>query len=84
LRENIETYVLEVPITNGKPAIQEADLPGGIRLDRAEAILRFYAQDVDRLKGVADGLAGHPYYLRQTTLEDVFLKATGRALNEKQ
>ncbi|MCU0916584.1 MAG: ABC transporter ATP-binding protein [Planctomycetes bacterium] len=84
LKENIETYVLEVPLTNGRPALREADLPQGVRLDRAEAILRFYAQDVDRLKGVADGLAEHPYYLRQTTLEDVFLKATGRDLNEKQ
>ena len=37
-----------------------------------------------QLKSVADKLSDHPYYLRQTTLEDVFLKATGRALNEKQ
>jgi len=84
LQENIETYVLEVPIVNGPPTVREAELPSGVRLDRAEAILRFYARDVDRLKEVADGLADHPYYLRQTTLEDVFLKATGRALNEEQ
>ena len=46
--------------------------------------MRFYAPGIDPLKSVADKLAGNPYYLRQTTLEDVFLKATGRALNEKQ
>ncbi|MCX5645568.1 MAG: ABC transporter ATP-binding protein [Phycisphaerae bacterium] len=84
LRENIETYVLEVPIANGTPALCESDPPDGVRLDRTDATMRFYAQGIDPLKSVADKLAGNPYYLRQTTLEDVFLKATGRALNEKQ
>ncbi len=84
LRENIEAYVLEAPLTNGLPAISESDLPNGVRVDHTEASLRFYAQDIEPLKSLADRLAGHPYYLRQTTLEDVFLKATGRALNEKQ
>ncbi len=84
LRENIETYVLEVPIANGTPVAQESDLPPGVRMDRSEAILRFYAQEFDLLKSIAERFSGHQYYLRQTTLEDVFLKATGRALNEKQ
>jgi lipooligosaccharide transport system ATP-binding protein len=84
LRENIEAYVLEVPIANGTPAIRESALPAGVRLDHAEGTQRFYAQDIDRLKGVVDKLSGNQYYIRQSTLEDVFLKATGRALNEKQ
>jgi lipooligosaccharide transport system ATP-binding protein len=84
LRENIEAYVLEVPIANGMQGPAESDLPSGVRLDRTDATLRLYAQDIDRLKTVADKLSGGQYYLRQTTLEDVFLKATGRALNEKQ
>ncbi len=84
LRENIEAYVLEAPLTNGMPGISESDLPGGIRVDHTEASLRFYAQEIEPLKSLADRLADHPYYLRQTTLEDVFLKATGRALNERQ
>jgi lipooligosaccharide transport system ATP-binding protein len=84
LAENIEAYVMEVPITNGTPVIRESDLPDGVRLDRTEGTMRFYAAEIDRLKGIADGLAGNHYYLRQSTLEDVFLKATGRVLNEKQ
>jgi len=84
LRDNIETYVLEAPIVNGRPGLRESDLPEGVRLDRTEASMRFYAQQIDPLKNLADRLDGHPYYLRQTTLEDVFLKATGRALNERQ
>ena len=34
------------------------------------------------LKELAAQLEGAHYYLRQTNLEDVFLKATGRVLNE--
>jgi lipooligosaccharide transport system ATP-binding protein len=84
LRNNIESYVLEVPVANGVAAIQESSLPAGVRLDRAEGIQRFHANDIDRLKGIVDKLSGNQYYIRQSTLEDVFLKATGRALNEKQ
>jgi len=84
LRENIEAYVLEAPIASGMQGLSESDLPDGVRLDRTDATMRLYAQDLDRLKGMADRLSGGQYYLRQTTLEDVFLKTTGRALNEKQ
>lgn len=84
LRNNIEAYVLELPITNGEETIKESNLPGGVHLDRAEGVQRLYANDIDRLKGVVDKLSGNQYYIRQSTLEDVFLKATGRALNEKQ
>jgi lipooligosaccharide transport system ATP-binding protein len=84
LRENIEAYVLEAPIANGMQGWGESDLPDGVRLDRTDATLRLYAQDLDQLKAMADRLSGSQYYLRQTTLEDVFLRATGRALNEKQ
>jgi len=84
LAENIEAYVLEVPVVNGMPVIEETGLPEGVRLDRAEGVLRFYARDIDPLKNVVDRLSGTQYYIRQSTLEDVFLKATGRVLNEEQ
>jgi len=84
LRTNIEAYVLEVPINDGTPEIAEARLPAGVRLDRAKGILRFHADQIESLKSVVDKLPGDQYYIRQSTLEDVFLKTTGRALNEKQ
>ena len=84
LAENIEAYVMEVPITNGTPVIRESDLPENVRLDRTEGTMRFYANGIDQLKSIADRFSGRNYYLRQSTLEDVFLKATGRMLNEKQ
>jgi lipooligosaccharide transport system ATP-binding protein len=84
LKENIEAYVMEVPVGNGTPAIREADLPEGVRLDRTEGTVRLYSNDIDRLKSVGEKLSSDHYYLRQSTLEDVFLKATGRMLNETQ
>jgi len=80
LAENIEKYVLEVANEQAGP---EA-LGPGVRLDRSQGMSRFYSDDIDRLKAVADLLNGHQYYLRQANLEDVFLKATGRGLNAKQ
>jgi lipooligosaccharide transport system ATP-binding protein len=84
LRDNIEAYVLEVPVAGGTPAIDEAGLPVGVRLDRTDGTLRFYAGQIESLKAVVEQLSGNQYFIRQSTLEDVFLKATGRALNEKQ
>jgi lipooligosaccharide transport system ATP-binding protein len=84
LAENIEAYVMEVLVTNGTPVIRESDLPKDVRLDQTEGTVRLYANEIDRLKSIGDKLSGHSYYLRQSTLEDVFLKTTGRTLNEKQ
>jgi lipooligosaccharide transport system ATP-binding protein len=78
LESNIEKYVLEL---TGSHAISDfAD--ASIRIDRSEETTRLYSNDADRLKNLAAQLEGAHYYLRQTNLEDVFLKATGRGLNE--
>jgi hypothetical protein len=64
-------------------------------VDRSEETLRLYSDDAQHLKELAGQLSalgetspmggqGVHYYLRQANLEDVFLKATGRELNEKQ
>ncbi|MBN1506723.1 MAG: ABC transporter ATP-binding protein [Sedimentisphaerales bacterium] len=84
LADNIEAYVMEVPIASGTPVIHGSDLPRDVRLDRTEGTMRFYADRIDPLKDLADRFSGNHYYLRQSTLEDVFLKATGRVLNEEQ
>ena len=84
LAGNIETYVLEVPAANGAPPWRQADLASEVRLDATQGTARFYCEDIERLKAIADQLSGDHYYLRQSTLEDVFLKATGRTLNEQQ
>jgi lipooligosaccharide transport system ATP-binding protein len=84
LAQNIERYVLEVPQEQTARAIDRLRLPEAVRADHAQGISRFYCDELDPLKAISETLDGHPYYLRQANLEDVFLKATGRGLNEKQ
>ena len=56
-----------------------------IRADRALNVVRYYCDDMDALKKLAAAeLRAGNYLIRQTNLEDVFLKATGRYLNDKQ
>jgi lipooligosaccharide transport system ATP-binding protein len=84
LAEHVESHVLELP--DELPPEQQAGLklPEGVRQEMSGQTVRFYADRFDALRDLADRLAGRPYFLRQTTLEDLFLKATGRNLNEKQ
>jgi lipooligosaccharide transport system ATP-binding protein len=78
LERNIEKFVLEL---TGSHTINEMK-DSSIRIDRSQESTRLYSNDADRLKDLAAQLEGAHYYLRQTNLEDVFLKATGRGLNE--
>lgn len=82
MAEHIETYVLELtdPLDGG----QAAELPvcENVRLDASGQAARFYSCDIDALRNLAGRLNNVQHYLRQTNLEDVFLKATGRMLNE--
>jgi lipooligosaccharide transport system ATP-binding protein len=80
LERNIEKFVLEL---TGSHNINDVT-DGSIRIDGSQVTTRVYSNDVDRLKVLAAQLEGAHYYLRQTNLEDVFLKATGRELNERQ
>jgi lipooligosaccharide transport system ATP-binding protein len=84
LVKNIETYVLELPGGDSARAISGEGLSSQIRVDRFEGTTRLYCDSFDELKAVTDQIEGSQYYLRQSNLEDVFLKATGRALNDKQ
>jgi lipooligosaccharide transport system ATP-binding protein len=84
LEDNIEKYVLEVSDVQSQQGLAGDRLPDAVRADLSEGVSRFYSDDIDRLKDVATMLQGSHYYLRQANLEDVFLKTTGRGLNEKQ
>ncbi|UCG58565.1 MAG: ABC transporter ATP-binding protein [Phycisphaerales bacterium] len=84
LKENIETFVLELPAGDLARTIRGEGLPSQIRVERFEGTTRLYCDSFDELKAVTTRIEGSQYYLRQSNLEDVFLKATGRALNDKQ
>jgi lipooligosaccharide transport system ATP-binding protein len=82
LEQNIEKYVLELTGAIPPEKITGREDLQAVRIDRGQETTRLYSNDVERLKHLAAQLEGAHYYLRQTNLEDVFLKATGRELNE--
>jgi lipooligosaccharide transport system ATP-binding protein len=84
LTQHIEPYVLELrDVALAPQAI--AQLPGGAgRVEQSSDSVRIYATDFAALTAVADRLPPGDHHLRPSTLEDVFLKATGRRLDARQ
>jgi lipooligosaccharide transport system ATP-binding protein len=85
LKENMEPYVLEVrdPEIAGGTHLEK--FSNRIRADRGPDVMRYYSGEIDLLKELAAShLKAGNYLIRQTNLEDVFLKATGRQLNDRQ
>jgi lipooligosaccharide transport system ATP-binding protein len=83
--KNIEKHVLEVRGTEPGREIQADRISPSVRADHALDTVRYYCDDIDVLKELAgSGLKAGGYLIRQTNLEDVFLRATGRQLNDKQ
>lgn len=83
LEQNIEKYVLELIDPNHAQGIYKTPFIDEIRIDRSQQVTRLYSDNIEHLKSLTTLLEGGHYYLRQANLEDVFLKATGRGLNEK-
>jgi lipooligosaccharide transport system ATP-binding protein len=53
-------------------------------VEKSDESVRVYGSAYESLRAVADGLPPGDYHLRPSTLEDVFLKATGRRLDARQ
>jgi lipooligosaccharide transport system ATP-binding protein len=84
LDENVEKYVLELLEADELRALSGEAAMARVRIDDSQAVKRLYSDSVEELRGLAGALGGGQYYLRQANLEDVFLKATGRGLDDKQ
>ncbi|MFW6215846.1 MAG: ABC transporter ATP-binding protein [Alkalispirochaetaceae bacterium] len=84
LRDEIETHVLEL----SNPALAEQldhGLNGAsVRREHSGDRLLFYSDDLQALKRAESHLEYGSSLLRPTNLEDLFLRATGRGLNEHQ
>jgi lipooligosaccharide transport system ATP-binding protein len=84
LKNNIEKYILEL-IKVEKDFLPKLDIDEKIiRKDNLHEPPYFYSDDFNSLRKVADALQGREHYLRQTNLEDLFMKLTGRSLSEFQ
>ncbi len=85
LKTNIEQYVLEVFDTEGAHQVDDDMFKEVIRVDHTHGVTRYYSNDIDVLKNLSTSrLQAGNYHIRETNLEDVFLRATGRQLNDKQ
>lgn len=88
LESEIESHVLEVSHKSMEPRLQSilAANGNGDRVRREESMERvlYYSSHTELLKELAGGLSAGEWYIRQSNLEDLFLKATGRRLNEAQ
>ena len=84
LEQQIERYALETYKKETMDTLSARLDPDIIRKDESHDPPILYSNDLNALKHLTDYLADSEYYLRQSNLEDLFLKATGRKLNEQQ
>jgi len=79
INTNIEKYVLEIL---NHSLFDKIRISKNINSDRTQNRLYLYSRDLKSLEQLTKGLNPGDYYLRQSNLEDLFLKTTGRILNE--
>lgn len=79
IRAHIEPWVLEVI---GVEAFSENTLPPVVRMEKTYSRILLYSEDLTALKAIRSELPTGECFLRQSNLEDLFLKTTGRKLNE--
>ncbi len=76
--KHIETYVLEL-LHAGDKAF---NAPDGVRTELMNSRVLLYADDFEKIRQVSEQFKAGDFILRQSNLEDVFLKITGRKLHE--
>ena len=78
IKNNIETYVLEILYSNNGLK----NLPPEIRTETTHNRQLLYANEFDQIKKISSRFKAGDFILRQSNLEDVFLRITGSKLNE--
>lgn len=79
INSNIEKHVLEI---KNKIEINTSEIDNTVRFEKTSNRILLYSDEFEKLKCYTKTLTSADYYLRQSNLEDVFLKSTGRELNE--
>ena len=79
VKSHIEAYVLEIIQREASAALTYT---GPARREIIQDRVLFFSNSAAELEAVASGLNAADFYLRQSNLEDVFLKTTGRSLHE--
>ena len=85
LSSNLESFVMEIFGGSGESVnISALNDGNGIRYESYQDTWYAYSNFPERLSALAESLNISHYHVRQSNLEDLFLKVTGRGLNELQ
>jgi lipooligosaccharide transport system ATP-binding protein len=79
----IEPFVMEIHTTEAFE-LMKATIPEQVRVDNSTDMKRLYTKDQTIFRKLSDTLKPGQFYIRQSNLEDLFLKATGSTLNVNQ
>jgi len=79
VKSHIESYVLEII---QREASSRLTYEGQARRETIQDRVLFYSNSAAELETIASRLNPGDFYLRQSNLEDVFLKTTGRSLHD--
>ena len=84
LEEHVEQYVIETLKFDQSQYASLAFDQERIRKDDSHQLPVYYSNDLNALKALENHLIPGNYHLRQSNLEDLFLKTTGRNINAQQ
>ncbi len=84
LAENIEPYVLELKNKERTQELEAKLKSEEVRREEYSERVLYYSEHGGILNSIVGGLSPGEYHVRQADLEDLFLKTTGRNLNELQ
>ncbi len=84
LSEQIEPYVLELKNKDRAETIEKRLETEEVRREEYAERILYYSYNNGMLGKLIGGLSPGEYHIRQSDLEDLFLKSTGRNLNELQ
>lgn len=85
LKENLERFVMEVYGVKGEnAALNQCIAATGLRQETHMDTLFIFSDGQDKLTQLGESLQDVDFYIRHSNLEDLFLKVTGRTLNELQ
>ncbi len=79
IEKNIEKYVLEIIKNNSQ--YKDNNSPD-LRVETSHDRTLIYTDNLDKIKNISNDFNPGDFYLRQSNLEDVFLKTTGKIFNE--
>jgi len=84
LAEGIESWVLDILDKDALCAFGEGPLSPGVRREASGTRTQFFSDHPETLREIASHAPSGTAHIRPTNLEDLFLRTTGRQLNDEQ